>query len=580
MVSDSRQVPEFGREFLGADQTFTRIGSGELGGKAAGLRLVREKVLSGLTDAGRSGFEVAVPTLTVLTTELFDSFMERNGLYEVAVSNEPDDRIAHAFQQGELPAEFVGDLRALIAGVHTPLAVRSSSLLEDALAHPFAGVFGTKMIPNNQADIDTRFHRLVEAIKFVYASTFFEQPKSYVRSIGQDLRSEKMAVIIQEIVGTRYDDRFYPAISGVARSYSYYPGVGSLPEEGVVNLALGLGKQIVDGGLSWTYSPARPEAPPPYAGVGDLMDNTQTEFWAVNMGPPPPHDPVRETEYLVRDDLESAAYDGSIDNLVSSYDMRSERLRPGMSGEGPYILDFSPILCYGAMPLNDLLVMLLALSESALGGDVELEFAVALDRRGKGRPRFGFLQARPMAVSRDEISLSESDLAGRRVIVASQSVMGNGSREDIADIVYVKPQTFDAGSTREIAEELSDINSGLTEEGRPYMVVGFGRWGSSDPWLGIPVDWGQISNARVIVEATLPDMTPDMSQGSHFFHNLISFGVLYLSVRHSEERGIDWKWMDGRPAVGETRFVRHVRLAKPLRVRVDGRARLGVVEHA
>lgn len=580
MASDSREIPQFGREFLGADNVFTRIGAGELGGKASGLNFVREKVLSHIDPDTAKGFEVAVPTLTVLTTDLFDSFMERNDLYPVAMSDEPDDRIAHAFQQGELPAEFVGDLRALVSGVHTPLAVRSSSLLEDALAHPFAGVFGTKMIPNNQADTGTRFHRLVEAVKYVYASTFFEQPKNYVRSIGQDLRSEKMAVIIQEIVGRRYDVRFYPAISGVARSYSYYPGTGSLPEEGVVNLALGLGKQIVDGGISWTYSPARPEAPAPYGGIGDLMDNTQTEFWAVNMGPPPPHDPIRETEYLIRVDLEDAEYDGTLDHLVSSYDMRSERMRPGMSGEGPRILDFSPILSYGALPLNDLVVRLLDLTESALGGDVEIEFAVALDPRGRAKPRFGFLQARPMAVSRDEVSVSEKELRGKSVIVASENVMGNGTREDIADVVYLKPASFDAAHTRAIAEEVSEVNQRLVEEGRPYMAVGFGRWGSSDPWLGVPVDWGQISGARVIVEATLPDMNPDMSQGSHFFHNLISFRVLYLSVPQSAARGIDWKWMDRQPSVSETDFIRHIRLETPLRVRVDGRSRRGVVEHA
>jgi hypothetical protein len=298
------------------------------------------------------------------------------------------------------------------------------------------------------------------------------------------------------------------------------------------------------------------------------------------MGPPPPHDPINETEYLVRADIEDAKYDGALDQLVSSYDMRAERLRPGMSGDGPHILDFSPILSYDAMPLNELVVRLLDLSESALGGDVEIEFAVALDRRGRERPRFGFLQARPMAVSREEIRLEEKDLRSSRTVIASQNVMGNGSRNDLSDIVYVKPKTFDAGSTQEIAEELSEINDDLVEQGRPYMVVGFGRWGSSDPWLGIPVDWGQISGARVIVEATLPDMTPDLSQGSHFFHNLISFGVLYLSVRHSDEPGIDWRWLDGQRTVGETKLVRHIRIDEPLRIRVDGKSKLGVVEHA
>jgi phosphoenolpyruvate synthase/pyruvate phosphate dikinase len=250
--SEDDSSPRFKRRFFGAEESFTRIGSGELGGKASGLFLIHREILPGLAADAFPQIEVSIPTLTVLTTGFFDQFMDRNGLWSVALSDAPDDRLAHAFQKASLPAEFVGDLRALIAGVHRPLAIRSSSLLEDALEHPFAGVYGTKMIPNNQADVDIRFRRLVEAIKFVYATTFFRQAKDYIRSIGQDQRKEKMALVVQEVVGKRYGDRFYPTLSGVARSYNYYPSGRSEPEEGVVSLALGLGMQIVDGGLCWT----------------------------------------------------------------------------------------------------------------------------------------------------------------------------------------------------------------------------------------------------------------------------------------------------------------------------------------
>ena len=580
MAAEASHLPEFGRDFLGADQTFTRIGGGDYGGKAAGLDLVREKVLARLSPDEFPDIEIAGPTLTVLTTELFDSFMERNGIHPTALTDDPDDRIALAFQSAELPAEFVGDLRSLITSVHTPLAVRSSSLLEDALSHPFAGVYETKMIPNNQAGTDARFRRLIQAVKFVYASTFFASARSYISSVGQDLTSEKMAVIVQEVVGTRSDERFYPTISGVARSYNYYPTGRAQPADGVVNLALGLGRQIVDGGLSWTYCPKYPKAPPPYGGVGDLMKSSQTEFWAVNMGHPPPPDPTRETEYLSRADLAAAEYDGRLDRLVSTYDGGSDRMRPGIQGEGPRVLDFAPILSYDALPLNDLILRMLDLTKETLGEEIEIEFAVEMDPLGRSKPRFGFLQARPMMVSREQTTVTEEETSDPRVVVASSHVLGNGTREDIADIVYLRPEAFEGRHTPAIAADLERINRALVGEGRSYVLIGFGRWGSSDPWLGVPVDWGQISGVGVIVEATLPQMTPDLSQGSHFFHNMIGFGVFYLSVRHTDSHAIRWDWMDELPAISETPLVRHVRLPSPLCIRVDGKAGRGVIRHA
>jgi len=579
-MSSAEQLPRFDRSFRISESEITRIGGGEIGGKAAGLLTARNDVLSHVDDDEFADLRLGVPTFTVLATDIFDDFMERNGLYDVAMSDEPDDRIAMAFQDAELSPEFVGDLRALVSSVHTPLAVRSSSRLEDALAHPFAGVYGTKMIPNNQPGTDARFHRLMEAIKFVYASTFFSEPKSYVGSTGASLADEKMAVIVQEVVGHRMNDRFYPAISGVARSYSYYPTGAARPEDGVVNLALGLGKQIVDGGLSWTYCPRYPKAPPPYAGVGDLMKNTQTGFWSVNMGPAPPHDPVRETEYLEHFDLAAAEYDGTLAHIASTYDSRSERLRPGMHGKGPRVLDFAPLLSLRTLPLNDLMLRLLPLAEEAVGREVEVEFAVALDPLGRDEPRFGFLQARPMMVSRDTVDVTEEDLSRPNVIVASEHSMGNGIRTDVTDIVYVRPDTFEARQTPKIRGEIKEINRKLVAEGRPYLLIGFGRWGSSDPWLGIAVDWAEINGAVAIVEATLPQMTPDLSQGSHFFHNLISFEVFYLSVKHTSERGVRWDWLDACEAESESPLVRHVRLERPLEVRVDGRTGRGAILHA
>lgn len=571
-------VPVFGRRFFDAETPISQIGDGELGGKASSLLRAQRSILTGVEPDAFGGMEVSVPAMVVLGTDIFRRFVEQNNLSEVAWSDAPDDRIALAFQQADLPPQFLGDLRALVNQVRTPLAVRSSSLLEDALAHPFAGVYGTKMIPNNQPDADTRFRRLVEAIKFVYASTFFAGAKAYLGSIGRGPGDEAMAVIIQEVVGRRSDDLYYPDISGVARSHSYYPTAGARAEDGVVDLALGLGKTIVDGGLCWIYSPVRPAAPPPFNGVSGMLKSTQRMFWAVNMGRPPMHDPIRESEYLLEADLVRAEADGRLDSIASTYDAAADRVRPGLVGRGPRILDFRSILEYETLPLNAALIRLMQRSEESLGAAVEIEFAVTLSPRG-GPARIGFLQVRPMRVSREDVELAPEALSGARVRVASTMALGNGSRSDIRDVVFVKPDTFEARHTGRCALEIAQCNRALAEAARPYMLVGPGRWGSSDPWLGIPVEWSQISAARVIVEAALPSMCPDPSQGSHFFHNMISFEVAYLTVSRREPDRIDWEWFAAQEVVSETEFVMHVRLAEPMQVQVDGHNGRAVVEH-
>jgi len=572
-----RELPRFDRNFLGSAAKFTRIGKGALGGKAEGLVFIDDFLAKGLDPAAFPEFEVVVPTLTVIATDSFDAFMRENGLYEVALSGQPDHTIAHAFQRAPLPVELAGDLRALVQQVHAPLAVRSSSLLEDALYRPFAGVYSTKMTPNNQFDADTRFRKLVEAVKFVYASTFFRSARDYIRAAGRESTDEKMAVIVQEVVGGRHGDRFYPDVSGVARSFNFYPTGHARPEDGVVNLALGLGKTVVDGGKSWTYSPAHPDASPPYNSIGDLLEQTQTELWAVNMGPPPDYDPIVETEYLVHVSLTDAESDGTLRHVASTYDVNSDRLVTGTGPAGPRLLNFAPLLIVEEWPINLLIRRLLEISEEALGEKVEIEFAMTLPPRRDGQVRFGFLQVRPMAVSGEMVEIAPSEMEEEGVLVASDRVMGNGAEDTIRDIVYVKPETFDPMRTRVIAAELQEINRPLLEAGRPYLLIGFGRWGSSDSSLGIPVEWGQISGARTIVEATLPNMAVDPSQGSHFFHNISSFKVSYFSVAHEGARGINWSWLAARPAAAESGYIRHLRLDAPLCVKVDGRTGRGLI---
>ena len=570
-------VPSFDRHFFDGTERFTRIGSGEYGGKAHTLLSVKDLLATELDARARRHFEVDIPTLTVVATDAFERFMAENRLWDLARSGEPDHRIALAFQSADLPVELLGDLWALIQQVHTPLAVRSSSLLEDALRQPFAGVYATKMIPNNQHDVETRFHKLVEAIKFVYASTFFAGARQYRRLTGHNA-DDRMAVILQAIVGTRHRDRFYPDLSGVARSYSFYRSGNTRPEDGVVNLALGLGKTIVDGGITWSYSPAYPRATPPYASIGDLLKQTQLDFWAVNMGRLAAYDPVAEAEYLVSCPLSDADEDGTLRLLASTYDAGSDRLSMGVGISGPRALNFAPLLVLEEYAINGLVKALLRLCQDALGAPVEIEFAVVFPGEGaEGDARFGFLQVRPMAVSDEVVDVDLDALDRTDLLLASERVMGNGALHGICDVVYVKPGSFEARHTPAIAAEIARLNLGLYDEGRRYLLIGFGRWGSSDPWLGIPVNWAEIGGAGAIVEATLPTMNVDLSQGSHFFHNISSFNISYFSVPFDSPYAIDFDGLSRHPAVSETELVRHVRLPTPLLIEVDGRKGHGVI---
>ena len=574
-------LPRFDRASFDGCGPATRIGVGPVGGKAAGLIRIHDTITTAFPASG--AFEVSIPTMSVITTEHFDRFLEENSLEEEALSRESDDAIARAFQRGRLPAEIVGDLRALANGIHAPLAVRSSSLLEDALGRPFAGVYATKMIPNNELEPDARFRKLDSAVKLVWASTYFGGARSYRDSIDVPLRRERMAVLLQEVVGRRHGDRYYPDISGVARSYGFYRFGSARPEDGIALLALGLGKTIVDGGICWTYSPAHPAAPAPFASPADLLEATQTEFWAVNMGKPPAYDPARETEYLVKGSLAEADEDGTLRLTGSTWSAASDRLVPGTGVAGPRVVNFAPLLVHEQYPLNAVLKGLLSACEKAEGGPVEIEFAATLDPRREPPVRVGLVQVRPMVVSTELVRVTGEDRPGWKVFLSSEQVLGNGIVENIGDIVYVVPSRFDPARSRQIAAEVRASNRALLAEGRPYVLVGFGRWGSADPWLGIPVAWGDVAGAKVLVEAPRPERSIEMSQGSHFFHNISSFGVSYFSFPPGGSGTLDWKWLEGRAmadaadAAAEGPYVRHVRLAAPLRVEVDGRLGRGII---
>ncbi|MFB3908327.1 MAG: PEP/pyruvate-binding domain-containing protein [Candidatus Eisenbacteria bacterium] len=577
-MSKANLYPPFDRHFLDSREDFTIIGTGDLGGKATGLAVVKRMLTEGKASRLFPEIEVAIPKTIVIATDVFDAFLEENRLREIALSDEPDDRIALAFQHGSLSASIVGDLKALMDSLRQPLAIRSSSLLEDAQYRPFAGVYATKMIPNNAIDSETRFRRLTEAIKYVYASTFFREAKAYAKAAQQSSAEEKMAVVLQEVVGERHGDRFYPDLSGVARSYNYYPVGHAAPEDGVASLALGLGKTIVDGGVAWTFSPAYPRTNPPYNSIRDLLKQSQTKFWAVQMGRIPTYDPINEIEYLVESGIDTAEEDGVLAPLVSTYDVQSDRLSTGMAGYGPRVLSFAPLLITEVLPLTSTIRSLLEMSQEEIGAPVEIEFAMTIRRRPYAG-RLGFLQVRPLVVAAEEVTVDEEAMNGPRVLAASESALGNGTLDVIRDVVYVKPDRFDTKDTTTIAGQIEEIDHRLAAARTPYLLIGFGRWGTSDPWLGIPVTWSQIAGAKAIVESSLPHINSDASQGSHFFHNITSFQVYYFSVRHTDPRPIDWAWLARQEIVAETEFVRHVRSREPLHIRVDGRTRRGVIVH-
>lgn len=564
------------KEFFSSDFPISYVGSGELGGKAKGLEFIHSVIQSEIDITEFPDIDINIPKMIVIKTDVFDAFMKNNNLYDIALSELPDDRIASAFQKADLPFNILGDLRLICTEISQPLAVRSSSLLEDAMHEPFAGIYGTKMTPNNQHDVDTRFRKLTEAIKYVYASTFFKAPKSYIKATKHKTENEKMAIIIQEIVGNEYGNRFYPEISGVARSYNFYPTGNAKPEDGVVNLAMGLGKTIVDGGVSWSYTPTFPKKDPPFKSIRDMLKQTQLKFWAVNLGQLHEYDPINETEYMFEKYITEAEEDGTLKQLVSTYDADAHRIWTGLSGTGPRILTFAPILKSNIFPLNSLIQKLLSICEKAYDSPVETEFALTIDEKHK-RYRFGFLQVRPMVVSSEEVNIDETEMKGENTLLSSEYVLGNGNIKNITDIVYLKIGNFQAKYTYKIAKELEEINKKMLAENKNYLLIGFGRWGTTDPWAGIPVDWGQISGAKVIVETSIEEMMQEMSQASHFFHNISSFQVSYFSLPYREESNIDWDWLYELETVEETEFIKHASTIKPIQVKVDGRSGKGTV---
>jgi CheY-like chemotaxis protein len=570
--------------FKPSESNFLRIGSGSLGGKARGLAFVRHLLRKSRLTRRFPGVRISVPPAVVLATDVFDQFLAENNLLDFALQCEDDAEIHRKFLAAPLSAALSEDLKSFLAEVNHPLAVRSSSLLEDSQYQPFTGVYETFMLGNQQADPEARLTALSEAIRRVYASMFSRHAKAYVRATPYRLEEEKMAVILQQVVGTQHSQRFYPDFSGVVRSHNSYPVSPMTFEDGIAAVALGLGRAVVDGGKCLTFCPRYPQNLVQFSSVEDILANSQSEFWALELDGSADGRPGHWHEK--RFGLDAAENDDTLRALASTYSRDNHAIYDGTSRSGPRIVTFAPMLKHGTFPLAEILDVLVRAGEDALGNRVEIEFAVRLPQQAdpvaseapSQVAEFGFLQIRPLTLARDYEDLTLDDVQPERLICQSGKVLGNGRIENLHDVVVVDSQRFERSRSQEVAEAVAHFNHRLNAENRPYLLIGVGRWGSTEPWLGIPVEWDEISGARVIVEAGFRDLRVTPSQGSHFFQNLTAFQIGYFTVNPDAGEGsIDWQWLTEQPAVEEQGCVRHLQFAEPIRVVMNSRTSQGLI---
>ncbi len=568
-------IVDFDRDAFEPSVGISRIGGGSIGGKARGIAFANRILHEARFNDLHPDVDIHAPPAVVVATDVFDAFLEFEDLRDFAVESDDDEAIVRRFIDAPFPREAVSDLYVYLQRVRCPLAVRSSGLLEDSLSQPFAGVYTTYMLPNNHPDLDVRWRQLSSTIKRVYASVFSQRAKAYLEMSSYRLEEERMAVMIQELVGRQHEDRFYPDFAGVARSWNFYPEPGQSPEDGVAAVALGLGQAVVGGDPCLRFSPRHPKKIVALSSIRDALESTQREFYALDLRR---HDGVLEGDCVRRYPLEVAEQDGVLAWLGSTYVPEDDRIVDGIARPGRRLVTFAQVLKHGAFPLAELLDGLLEQCKAGTGVPVELEFAGNLASAEHGRAQLAFLQLRPLALSfeREEVEIGEVPEAA--VLVRSPKVLGHGRIDDVHDVVVVDIEHFERLRSREVAQQVARFDAKLRREKRPYILIGVGRWGSSDPSLGIPVGWTQIAGARVIVEAGFRDLRVTPSQGTHFFQNLTSSNVGYFTVNPDAGEGfLDWAWLASLPAVEETEFVRHIRLERPLLVKMNGRTGEGVI---
>ncbi|MFH1502860.1 MAG: PEP/pyruvate-binding domain-containing protein [Candidatus Eisenbacteria bacterium] len=572
-------VEDFSRETFEAETSFSRIGTGSLGGKGRGLAFINSLLNAYDIEDRIENVHISVPPSAVVATGVFEEFMSASGLTEFALAEEDDGKIRAAFLDAPLPADTMGELRTFLERVRYPLAVRSSSLFEDSSFQPFAGIYQTYMIPNTDDDIEVRLKELARAIRLVYASTYSADSKSYVESTPNRLEEERMAVIIQQIAGRRHGDYLYPNAAGVARSYNYYPMKGATSEDGVASVALGLGRMVVEGGRTVRFSPTYPNRLYQFSSTDDYVRNAQREFYALDLSRPAPagaSDGSPDSNLALLG-IDVAEEHGTLHPVASTYSPGNDRVYEGLRKDGVHLVTMTGLLSGDRVPLPEALRFLLEVGMAGFTCHVEIEFAVNLADGADERSDIAFLQIRPLVFggSAEDVDIDDVDPSG--AISVSGSALGHGVIEGVRDIVYVRTPSFDRSKTSEIARQVGELNAKLKGE-RPYVLIGPGRWGSADPWLGIPVKWAQISGTVCIVEAPLADIHVDPSQGTHFFQNITSFGIGYFTLDADDPAmRLDTDWLDEQSAATETELVRHLRFDEPLEIAINSKSGHGII---
>ena len=568
-------IASFDREKFDEYMTFSRIGQGSIGGKARGLAFLNAIIKKHEVLNQYPGVNIMIPRTVVLGTDMFESFMEENKLYGTGLSEISDEEILQHFLKGKFPDHLRKDLLKFIQVVQKPIAVRSSSVLEDSHYQPFAGIYSTYMIA--PSDEEKMVDQLLNAIKCVYASVYFKSSKAYMEGTMNLIDEERMGIVIQEVVGQQHGNRFYPTFSGVARSVNFYPIPPETTEDGIVNVALGLGRQIVEGGTSLRFSPRYPHKVLQLSTPDMVVRETQKSFFALDLNSASFEPSLNDGINILKLNIKEAEADGSLRWLGSVFDMQNQIIRDGLMADGVRLVTFANILKYDAFPLADITQKVLEIGQDEIKQPVEIEFAVDL-QTSDGNPVFYLLQIRPIVDTKDPSGPDLSEYKEEGCFLYSSSALGNGITTELYDVVYVRPDTFKASLTRDIASHIEKVNDRLQKEGRPYLLIGPGRWGSQDPWLGIPVRWGQIAGARTIVEMGLENYHVEPSQGTHFFQNLTSLRVGYLTINPSIGEGnIKMEVLDNQPAEEETEYVRHVSFSQPLTTMLDGKNSKGIV---
>jgi hypothetical protein len=552
------------------------LSGGSLGGKGRGLAFVNTLIYS--FELGRllHGINIKTPVTAIIGTDEFDMFMERNHLWEKVKAEKDFDVLKKLFIEGSLSYTLEKELRIFIRLINKPLAVRSSSLFEDSMSQPFSGIFGTYLLPNINPDPEIRLKQLSEAVKLVFSSIYSRNARTYFEAISYKVEQEKMAVVIQEVVGNRFEDTFYPHISGTAQSFNFYPVAHMKPQDGFAVLAVGLGHYVVEGERAFRFSPAYPALD--IISHKDLYKNSQVKFYAVDMTKKELNLMEGEGAGLIALEISHAEKHGTLNHSASVLNTDNDIIIPGLDAPGPRVINFADILKYDYVPLASTLKTVLDVVMEAFGTPVEIEFAVDLTKDETGNASFYLLQIKPLVGTGAGYSIDPETVSSENLILVTNKSMGNGVISDITDLIYVEPDSFNNMLTNEMANEIDRMNEKMLRENRKYILIGPGRWGTKDRFLGIPVVWPQISNAKIIVEVSLPDFHLDASLGSHFFHNVTSMNVGYFSINQDTNDGnIMWEKVRAQEIVEKGKFFSHVRFEKPLMIQMDGKKGMAVI---